>query len=140
MALLFVFMWDSGIENSSEMLQDKSEYIDRMLIAFDEAEGRNLPGYVFLSFAEDITKEEAVSILNKYELKLEERQLCSEVLDPGQPPRKVGCKVVDSWHDGIKGARIQVPVGEEKKYAKMLVEKESKVMFAEPEYTNSGNI
>ncbi|GEM_PF-5808706 len=115
--------------------EDKSQYMDRMLKAFDDSDAKIKQGYVFFSFAEDITREQAAGILKKYDLTLEKGEICAEEQGPNEPQRaETKCQVTDSWIDGIKGARVQVPVGKEKDYARMLVEKESKVIFAEPEY------
>jgi hypothetical protein len=112
--------------------------IGEMLEAFDFSNIQQ--GYVFFTFVEGVTKDQAVLILEEYELGLDEKESCSSISDPGQPPQVVDCQTVDSWIDLTNIAKVKVPAGEEKEYAKMLVEKESKIVFAEPVSVVSGNI
>lgn len=111
---------------------ERSGTINTMLETFDNPNIQQ--GYIVFSFTEDSTKEQAEVILDKYRLEIEERQLCSEILDPGQPPRQGNCRTVSDWVELVKIATVKVPVGEEKEYAKRVLENEIRVVSAEPKY------
>lgn len=115
-----------------QISSERAEIINTMLEAFDNPNIQR--GYIVFSFTEETTKDRAEIILNKYGLEIEEREICFEVLDPGQPPRQGGCMTASDWNDSIKVARIKVPVGKEKEYAKKILENEAQVGKAEPDY------
>lgn len=104
----------------------------RMLAQFDEEDF--VKGQITFAFTETTTKEEAVSILKKYDLKLQKSEICAYIAGPGEDPKKMDCEIVDSWSDMIKAATVDIPEDKEKEFADKLVSKEEKIIWAEPVY------
>ncbi|MBM3206718.1 MAG: hypothetical protein FJZ43_03810 [Candidatus Staskawiczbacteria bacterium] len=121
-----------------QVSSERSEAINNILTAFDNPNIQK--GYIVFSFTEKTTKEQAEKILNKYGLKIEQRESCSEIIDPGQPPRQGSCITVSDWVELVKIATVKVPNGEEKEYAKRILENEIQVVSAEPKSTARGGI
>ncbi|MEK6908914.1 MAG: hypothetical protein AABX23_02590 [Nanoarchaeota archaeon] len=112
---------------------ERSGTINTMLETFDNPNIQQ--GYIVFSFTEDSTKEQAEVILDKYRLEIEERQLCTDNVGPETQPAPAGaCRTVSDWVEFVKIATVKVPVGEEKEYAKRVLENEIRVVSAEPKY------
>jgi hypothetical protein len=113
--------------------------IDRMLRQFDN--DSYIKGEIVVSF-KDITKQQAIEILNSYDLKIKTHTSClgSPVTsDPGETPQPQEendeCITEDLWSEGIKAANVEVPEGKEKEFAETLIEN-SNIIWVEPGYAS----
>ena len=113
--LLAVLLASIGFAQTSETPEQK---LARMLSAFDT------PGYqvgvIIVSFGDDITKEVAIGILDKFDLTITQSRVCGpEEAGPDSPPSggPQNCVTQDNWDDGLKIAYVRVSEGQEKSFA-----------------------
>tara|TARA_Y100000310_G_scaffold334233_1_gene413496 strand:- start:29983 stop:30609 length:627 start_codon:yes stop_codon:yes gene_type:complete len=115
-----------------DIVETAAEKKERMLEAFDNSE--IVQGQMTFSFTSTTTKEEAIKILKKYDLELQQYEVCSGAQDPDGKATDLGCETEDSWNDMIQIATVTVPKGKEKDLAEEIVDKETNVEWAEPEF------
>ncbi len=117
--------------------ETQEQRLERMLRAFDH--GNYQEGVIDVSFAEEITKEQAIEIIQKNGANIISSRLCStpEISNPGDRAKYRGVQECtdDGWNDRLKLARVQVPKGQEKYYAQQMIRSEG-VRWIEPEPIN----
>ena len=131
---------DQEQANPSITTETEEERLERMLQAFDNPNIQE--GIITVSFREDITKEEAIQILEEYNLEIQpgkEQCYTVSVADPGQPiTTQQQCYTTDGWSDNLKFAIVIVQQGEEKETAQNIIEHED-IIWVEPRLTATTN-
>lgn len=92
--------------------------------------GKYIKGVLLISFSQETTKEEAESILAKYNLKINKITIPPPEDSELTSDKGIGGTEIEEWHDDIKGAVVKVPEGQEMEYMKKLM-KEPMIEFVE---------
>ena len=112
--------------------QRSAEDIAEMVVAFDDP--AILQGFISVTFADTVTKDDAESILTLYKLKFYPKRNCTTTTDPATGKDKKTCTAEDAWDDKKKTALAIVKDGREKATAQLLLEKSDLVVSVDPAF------
>lgn len=109
----------------------------RMFLMFDLIDYTRAQGVIIVSFAEDVTKDEATAILRTMGLSIRRGERCAAEI-PEDPAAANGAPVLrcvpteEIWNEDLKYAYVTVPLREERTYAERLIA-HPRVVWVEPE-------
>ncbi len=126
---------DPTITKTPPPTETEAEKRERMLRAFENPS--TIPRELFVSFAEGTTKEQANTVLEKFGLTIEEREIClnAVTVDPDGTSTTQGQQCyTEGWFENLTAGKVLVAAGQEKTIAEQLYD-DPAIIWVEPNYT-----